>query len=173
METLKSSAVVTCPTFSVGIKLFERCSRGAAQKPLSQFDDRRGGQKSLERHGQAPAERRQHTARGRCRSPIGSGHPSSVAVSSSDPAAVTDVASCLAQLADEPAVSTSSGTAGYRDLRHDMVLHWTADAKITSHGPSDIGFPDFGIVHRLKVWKRATVASRPRIIRWPNGLCVP
>lgn len=41
---------------------------------------------------------------------------------------------------------------------NDMVLdnwgkvdRWTAEAKITSHGPSGIGFVNFGIVHELKV----------------------
>jgi hypothetical protein len=41
---------------------------------------------------------------------------------------------------------------------NDMVLdnwgavdRWTADAKITSHGPSGIGFVNFGIVHELRV----------------------
>jgi hypothetical protein len=32
-----------------------------------------------------------------------------------------------------------------------VVDRWTAEAKITSHGPSGIGFVNFGIVHELKV----------------------
>jgi hypothetical protein len=45
-------------------------------------------------------------------------------------------------------------TYGVNDMVLDnwgVVDRWTADAKITSHGPSGIGFVNFGIVHELKV----------------------
>lgn len=45
-------------------------------------------------------------------------------------------------------------TYGVNDMVLDnwgVVDRWTAEAKITSHGPSGIGFVNFGIVHELKV----------------------
>lgn len=45
-------------------------------------------------------------------------------------------------------------TYGVNDMVLDnwgFVDRWTAEAKITSHGPSGIGFVNFGIVHELKV----------------------
>ena len=45
-------------------------------------------------------------------------------------------------------------TYGVNDIVLDnwgVVDRWTAEAKITSHGPSGIGFVNFGIVHELKV----------------------
>jgi hypothetical protein len=45
-------------------------------------------------------------------------------------------------------------TYGVNDMVLDnwgMVDRWTAEAKITSHGPSGIGFVNFGVVHELKV----------------------
>lgn len=45
-------------------------------------------------------------------------------------------------------------TYGANDMVLDnwgIVDRWTAEAKITSHGPSGIGFVNFGIVHELKV----------------------
>lgn len=45
-------------------------------------------------------------------------------------------------------------TYGVNDMVLDnwgVVDRWTAEAKVTSHGPSGIGFVNFGIVHELKV----------------------
>jgi hypothetical protein len=45
-------------------------------------------------------------------------------------------------------------TYGVNDMVLDnwgVVDRWIADAKITSHGPSGIGFVNFGVVHELKV----------------------
>lgn len=45
-------------------------------------------------------------------------------------------------------------TYGVNDMVLDnwgVVDRWTADAKITSHGPSGIGFVNFGVVNELKV----------------------
>lgn len=45
-------------------------------------------------------------------------------------------------------------TYGVNDMVLDnwgVVDRWTAEQKITSHGPSGIGFVNFGIVHELKV----------------------
>jgi len=45
-------------------------------------------------------------------------------------------------------------TYGVNDMVLDnwgVVDRWTAEAKITSYGPSGIGFANFGIVHELKV----------------------
>jgi len=45
-------------------------------------------------------------------------------------------------------------TYGVNDMVLDnwgFVDRWTAEAKITSHGPSGIGFVNFGIVHELRV----------------------
>jgi len=45
-------------------------------------------------------------------------------------------------------------TYGVNDMVLDnwgVVDRWTAEEKITSHGPSGIGFVNFGIVHELKV----------------------
>lgn len=45
-------------------------------------------------------------------------------------------------------------TYGVNDMVLDnwgVVDHWIAEDKITSHGPSGIGFVNFGIVHELKV----------------------
>ena len=45
-------------------------------------------------------------------------------------------------------------TYGVNDMVLDnwgVVDRWTAEAKITSHGPSGIGFVNFGIVHELRV----------------------
>jgi hypothetical protein len=45
-------------------------------------------------------------------------------------------------------------TYGVNDMVLDnwgVVDRWTAEAKITSHGPSGIGFVNFGTVHELKV----------------------
>lgn len=45
-------------------------------------------------------------------------------------------------------------TCGVNDMVLDnwgVVDRWTAEAKITSYGPSGIGFVNFGIVHELKV----------------------
>jgi hypothetical protein len=45
-------------------------------------------------------------------------------------------------------------TYGVNDMVLDnwgVVDRWTADAKITSYGPSGVGFVNFGIVHELKV----------------------
>ncbi|MDH7799763.1 MULTISPECIES: hypothetical protein [unclassified Beijerinckia] len=47
-------------------------------------------------------------------------------------------------------------TYGVNDMVLDnwgIVDRWTAEEKITSHGPSGIGFVNFGIVHELKVNK--------------------
>ena len=40
---------------------------------------------------------------------------------------------------------------GYGVYVINAADRWTAEAKITSHGPSGIGFVNFGIVHELKV----------------------
>jgi hypothetical protein len=45
-------------------------------------------------------------------------------------------------------------TYGVNDMVLDnwgVVDRWTAEEKITSHGPSGIGFVNFGIVHELRV----------------------
>lgn len=45
-------------------------------------------------------------------------------------------------------------TYGVNDMVLDnwgVVDRWTADEKITSHGPSGIGFVNFGVVHELRV----------------------
>jgi len=45
-------------------------------------------------------------------------------------------------------------TYGVNDMVLDnwgVVDRWIAEAKITSHGPSGIGFVNFRIVHELKV----------------------